>query len=157
MSISVLALLAAAQPAAVKPPVPPARPPIVVVAPATPTAEERARGRILIPSRGAVPGPIRAHAAPRTPLQSLVTMDDYPAAALRGRDQGTARFMLTVDPVGRVAGCVILVSSGSAGLDSATCRLMRARARFTPARDANGQPVEDRYWDQIAWRLQPGG
>jgi periplasmic protein TonB len=157
MSISVLALLAAAQPATEKPPVPPARPPIVVVAPAPPTAEERARGRVLTPSRGAVPGPIRAHAAPRMPLQSLITLDDYPAAALRGRDQGTARFMLTVDQAGRVAGCVILASTGSAALDSATCRLVRARARFTPARDANGQPVEDRYWDQIAWRLQPGG
>ena len=136
----------------------PGPPPIMVssTAPAAaqPPAPPPVRG--LTPSRGVVPDAIRTHAAARIPLQNLISPDDYPAAALQGRDQGTARFLLTVGTDGRVIGCVILTSSGSAALDSATCRIMRSRASFTPARDAGGQPVEDRVWDQLAWRLPHG-
>ena len=38
-------------------------------------------------------------------------------------------------------------------LDASTCRILRARARFTPARDPSGNPVADEYFGQLAWRL----
>lgn len=87
------------------------------------------------------------------PLQSLINIADYPPSALREREQGRPGFRLTVGPDGRVTGCVILVSSGSPALDSTTCRVLRSRARFTPAVDSNGRPVEDLYWGAIAWRI----
>jgi len=55
---------------------------------------------------------------------------------------------------GRVTGCTVTGSSGSAALDNATCRIMRSRARFSPARDSNGQPTTDSYAASITWRIQ---
>jgi len=104
-------------------------------------------------TRGVSRSPIRAAAQPLAPLQSLISAEDYPASALAGREQGRPSFRLAVGPDGRVAGCVILTSTGSGALDTSTCRILRARARFTPARDPSGNPVADEYFGQLAWRL----
>ena len=37
--------------------------------------------------------------------------------------------------------CSVTSSSGSSALDQATCRILRSRARFTPARDSSGNPT----------------
>src|SRR5687767_11924526 len=76
-------------------------------------------------------------------LSALISDDDYPLSARTAGEAGTARVRLEVGPNGRVTNCAILQSSGSAALDSATCRIMRSRARFTPARDAAGTPATD--------------
>jgi len=90
---------------------------------------------------------------PRAVAQSLISRDDYPAAALAMRAHGRVRFRLLIGPDGRVAGCAITRSSGSPVLDSTTCRLIRRRARFTPAVDSNGNPAAGTVEDQIVWRL----
>ena len=89
----------------------------------------------------------------RANLASYVSNDDYPADAMRAGQQGTTGFRLAVGPDGRVTVCTILQSSGSASLDNATCRIMRSRARFTPATDASGNPISDNVNARIAWRL----
>jgi TonB family protein len=94
-----------------------------------------------------------APARARARLTSLVADDDYPPAALRANEQGTVGFTLDVGPNGRVTACAIVRTSGSAALDSATCRIMRARARFIPARDRAGMPVADHYSGSIVWRI----
>ena len=86
-------------------------------------------------------------------LAHLLSNEDYPAAARAAGEQGLVEFSLDVGPEGRVTGCTITRSSGSAMLDSTTCRLMRSRARFTPAIDAGGAAVEDKVDGRIAWRL----
>lgn len=91
----------------------------------------------------------------RGPLASLVTADDYPAGARYRGESGTVRFRLDVDTAGRVHGCTILASSGASILDATTCRLMRARARFTPARDASGKSVPGSVESSIGWKLGP--
>ena len=88
-------------------------------------------------------------------LASLFVDGDYPAAALAAREQGEVGFSLEVGPNGRVSGCTITRSSGSAALDDATCRLIRSRARFTPALDAAGAPAPDRIAGKIVWKLPP--
>ena len=90
----------------------------------------------------------------RANLSSYVSNDDYPASALRNEEEGTTRFRLTVGPDGRVTGCTVTGSSGSAALDNATCRIMRSRARFTPARDNQGNPTTDSHSASITWRIQ---
>lgn len=88
------------------------------------------------------------------PTRSLTTDVDYPAAALRAREQGIAEFRATVGPEGRVTECTITSSSGSASLDAATCELMRTRARFTPARDEHGNATTDTVNSRIRWVLR---
>ena len=89
----------------------------------------------------------------RANLNSYFSTDDYPAGALRNNEQGTTGFSLTIGPSGRVDACSVTSSSGSSALDQATCRILRSRARYTPARDENGNPTSGRDSGRVTWRL----
>ena len=88
-------------------------------------------------------------------LRTLFSADDYPAAAQAAGAEGTSQAQLTVGPDGRVTGCSIIRSSGNGALDAATCNILRRRAKFTPARDSNGQPTSDTVTTPpIKWQLE---
>lgn len=88
-------------------------------------------------------------------LRSLFSADDYPAAAQSAGAEGTVQASLTIGPDGRVVGCNVTRSSGNSSLDGATCNILRRRAKFTPARDSNGQPTTDSVsTPPIVWRLE---
>jgi TonB family protein len=95
----------------------------------------------LQPTRVAVVGPQGAKpfecdltATPTAPasaaLATLFSDEDYPAVALRNHEEGTVEVRLDVGPAGRVSECTVIGSSGSAALDSATCRILTSRARL---------------------------
>jgi protein TonB len=52
-----------------------------------------------------------------------------------------------------VSECSVTRSSGSTALASATCRLMKSRARFTPARGSDGKPTTYSVASAIRWVL----
>ena len=81
----------------------------------------------------------RSSSAP--PVHSLFSGDDYPADAQRNNEQGTVTVDMLIGTDGRVTGCTVTGSSGSRSLDNATCRILRSRARFDPALDAQGRPT----------------
>ena len=117
-----------------------------------------AAGAAPLPPPPPPPPPSSARAEParaQVNLGSLISNDDYPAEALRNEQQGTVGFRLVVGTDGRVTGCTITSSSGHASLDSTTCRLLTARARFTPARDSRGRPTTDSVSARIVWRIEP--
>jgi len=79
---------------------------------------------------------------------------DYPESARDAGVEGTAVAQLTIGADGRVEGCSIVQSTGNSALDSATCRVLRSRARFTPARDSNGNATSDTITTPpIRWQL----
>ena len=123
-----------------------------------PTPPATASGEIADgPDTGAgasAPGGARARSV--RGLGSYLSADDYPAAALRNNEQGVVTFQLDVEPTGRVGGCQVLQSSGSATLDSTTCRIMRSRVRYMPARNARGEAVADRDRAVVRWALPSG-
>ncbi|HEU0097772.1 MAG TPA: TonB family protein [Allosphingosinicella sp.] len=86
-------------------------------------------------------------------LASYVSDQDYPSNAIRNGEQGTTRFRLAVGPDGKVKECTVTSSSGSSALDSTTCKLMRQRAKFTPARNNRGEPTVDTVASGIKWVL----
>ena len=83
----------------------------------------------------------------------LFTTDDYPPRAMRGEEEGRVGYHLEIGPSGRVTNCTIRRSSGSTALDEQTCRIVRVRARFTPARDSAGNAVPDTRDGEVTWRL----
>jgi len=86
-------------------------------------------------------------------LQNLINGDDYPPSAAENNETGTVYVTLTVGPTGRVTGCST-TGNASATLKSATCRLLSARAKFSPAQDASGNPTTSSYGPQkIIWQL----
>ena len=86
-------------------------------------------------------------------LASYVSDEDYPSNAVRNEEQGTTRFRLAVGPDGKVKDCTVTSSSGSSALDSTTCRLMKQRARFTPARNNRNELTGDTVTSAIRWVL----
>ncbi|MGB7409351.1 MAG: energy transducer TonB [Pontixanthobacter sp.] len=92
-------------------------------------------------------------ATPRNAPGSWVTTEDYRAVWINREWTGTARFTVGIDTEGRVKNCEILVSTGHSALDNATCALVTRRARFEPARDAQGKAVSGRYTSAIKWTL----
>ena len=88
-------------------------------------------------------------------LRTLFSPDDYPAAAQSAGAEGTAQAELTISPTGQVIGCTLIRSTGNSSLDSATCNILRRRAKFTPAKDSNGNSTTDTYQTPpIVWRLE---
>ncbi|MDB5691958.1 MAG: energy transducer TonB [Alphaproteobacteria bacterium] len=113
-------------------------------------------GTIVEPPPPPPPPPKFEPARARADLHSYVSNADYPDAAIRGEEQGTTRFRLSVGPDGRVTDCAVTGSSGSSSLDATTCRLMRMRAHFAPARDGSGHPTTDNVASAIRWVLPDG-
>lgn len=69
----------------------------------------------------------------------------------RGRYRGSVSVQVNVEPDGRVSSCAAVQGSGDAGLDALTCRLVRERARFAPALDTQGRPVESQAYTTFVW------
>lgn len=103
------------------------------------------------PTPSATTPPTRA--VPRGRPAEWVTADDYRSRWIVEELTGTARFRLTVGASGRVTGCEITRSTGHAALDRATCDLVTRRARFTPARNGNGEAVAGTYENAVVWQL----
>jgi len=85
-----------------------------------------------------------------------VTEDDYPMVALRDDIEGTVGFVLAIAPDGRPTSCKVESSSYSEALDTHTCKLLTERARFHPATDPEGRPVEGRYRSTVRWVIPEG-
>ena len=101
------------------------------------------------------PRKVQSATSAKGDLRTLFSADDYPAAAQSAGAEGTAQAELTIGPDGRVVGCNLTRSTGNSSLDSATCNILRRRAKFTPARDSNGQPTSDTInTPPITWRLE---
>jgi len=91
---------------------------------------------------------------PRGTASSLFSVDDYPAQARGTGAHGKVAVRLTVDATGRVIGCAIRQSSGSAVLDQATCNILRRRARYGPGLDGRGQPAVGEVEEEIVWKAE---
>ena len=110
---------------------------------------------LVFPIAAAFSGDRSAPVRPLDPLTAIFKDRDYPKSARKVREQGTVAFRLMISRAGRIDSCTVTASSGSAALDAATCRILRARARFEPARDAGGRTIPDSVVGKIHWRL-PG-
>jgi protein TonB len=147
------------------PPPPVTPPPLVrVTAPPPPIIMQEAPTPPPIPPVIQAPPPpappppprkVQSATSAKGDLRTLFSADDYPAAAQSAGAEGTAQAQLTIGPDGRVVGCNHTRSTGNSSLDSATCNILRRRAKFTPARDSNGQATTDTVTTPpIVWRLE---
>ena len=126
----------AAPPIYTVPTPPPAAPPITVSAPPAP------------------PAPVisQAAAAKGNP-GSWVSSDDYPPAALREERGGRVTIAFTINEQGRIENCRVTSSSGSPDLDDTTCRLVTRRGRYSPAKDAAGNPIRQNASLPFRWQI----
>lgn len=85
-------------------------------------------------------------------VRGRIRDSDYPHGAYRAGAQGQVFARLQIAADGSVTDCRVETSSGHPELDETTCRLIRRRFRFEPARDAQGNRVADvGGWLQRWW------
>lgn len=85
-------------------------------------------------------------------LRGDIRNSDYPDAAGDAGVEGSVLVLIYVGADGGVDDCRVERSSGNAELDWATCRLVRRRFSYAPARDAQGRAVPDILgWNQDWW------
>jgi protein TonB len=124
----------------VEAPPPPQIPPVVMAPPAPPPPPP--------------PRKVVSAQSAKGELRTLFGPDDYPASAQASGAEGTVQATITIGTDGRVVGCNVTRSSGNSSLDSATCNIIRRRAKYTPARDSNGNPTSDTIQTPpIRWQL----
>lgn len=87
----------------------------------------------------------------RTNLSAYVRTSDYPRESLRQGEDGRVEFELDISPQGRVVDCRVMASNAGRRLNFTTCQIMVARARFVPARDAEGRPAPDTVRSSVTW------
>lgn len=127
---------------------PPSAPPPVYAPPSPPVFTVPAPRSSQIPAGpGVVQRPVAINRV------AWIDIGDYPASAIRNEEQGLVMTILTIGVDGRVSDCRITFSSQTPALDAATCRLFRSRARYRPARDANGDPIAGQVREQVRWVL----
>lgn len=80
---------------------------------------------------------------------------DYPRDLGDAGFQGIVSVKFLVWSDGRVRDCLIEKSSGNAGLDATTCRLIQRRFRYDPSRDAEGRPVPAWIVENHEWIIVP--
>lgn len=88
-------------------------------------------------------------------IAALVVDNDYPEEAIRAEEWGDSEVRVTVGIDGRARDCIVVRSSRSYFLDRKTCDVAITRARFAPALDRAGQPMEAPYLFVLRWRI-PG-
>lgn len=150
------------QPKATATPKDPVAPPVPIPLPTPrPTVAHLDPGPIPVPHPTYSP-PIRSTppvafkakaAAPRNDPATWVNEGDYPPRDENLGNEGTTVFRVTVGADGRVSACTIVRSSGHAGLDAAACKAVKARARFAPATDENGNRVPGSYSNSVRWQI----
>ena len=98
------------------------------------------------------PPPPKPQVATKAVLRGgSISDEDYPPAAVRNEEAGTAVATFTIGTDGKVASCN--ASGASASLDAETCKLIIRRFRFKSALDASGQPIAETRTQRVTWRL----
>jgi len=154
-----------------KPPPPPPQqtnvpPPPIVAPPPLVQTPTLAPPVMTVPTPPPVAPPITVSAPPAPPVpvisqaaqakgdpHSWITNDDYPPEAVRQEQQGVSGIAWTINEQGRVENCHVVSSSGSQVLDDTACRLMTRRGRYTPAKDASGNPIRQTQSLRFRWVL----
>ena len=82
---------------------------------------------------------------PNRDPRSVFTADDYPVSMLQAGQRGLSRLLLKVDAAGQVEGCRAIETVGSRVFAETTCSVIKARVKFTPARDSTGKAITSYY------------
>lgn len=89
--------------------------------------------------------------APLSNPTGWVQSKDYPPGAARANKNAIVNFRLTVDAAGRPIDCAIQGGIADIAFREATCRALMNRARFSPALDATGQPLNSYFTSVVSW------
>jgi hypothetical protein len=88
---------------------------------------------------------------PTTTPGAWLRPEDYPRDKSNSGGSAVVNFRLIVDAQGVPKSCALQGGTDGATFHETTCRLLMERARFSPALDSNGKPVESYYVNAVSW------
>jgi protein TonB len=97
--------------------------------------------------------PRPAASPPRGSNQNRVTRADYPPVSIRLNEEGVTVVRVQIDATGAVVSAELSKSSGHSRLDEKAVQIVKARFRYTPAKDASGNPVPATINQGVKWEL----
>jgi len=106
---------------------------------------------------GVDPAELRLIATPAKALYDPAdwqTGGDYPTKELNAGRAGSVVIKLDLAATGGVASCTVVVSSGVEAFDKRSCAMAVKRAKFAPARLADGKPVPSLVFLNIRWNIE---
>src|SRR5258707_13069144 len=62
-----------------------------------------------------------------------VTIEDYPKESVRRHESGEVTVTYTINEMGSVESCTVVLSSGNMRLDHAACYMVKKRWKYKPA------------------------
>jgi protein TonB len=145
-------------------------PPPVVAAPVPNVGNDRSLGAAPVPGPGTGAGGVGTgtgsggsgdgtgsggRASKARLLQGELSRADYPIEVKRAGLGGRVTVRIAVATDGHVSDCTVMGSSGNAELDETSCRLIKQRYVFEPARDAQGRPVAALVTESHVWWTRP--
>lgn len=77
----------------------------------------------------------------------------YPTEALRNGEEGVVWFLAVINEKGRAEQCHVTRNLASETIAETTCKNLRRYGRFTPALDANGNPITGIYVSAMNYDL----
>lgn len=80
-----------------------------------------------------------------------ISSRDYPRKARQRGFSGTTITLLAIDQRGLVTDCRVVLTSGDASVDMASCELLKQRGRYTPATDTAGAPRPGTSVQRVRW------
>jgi TonB family protein len=101
------------------------------------------------PSAPTLINPPGEPARPLTNPADWILDSDYPPESKRIGERGRVVVRMAIDRKGLPYRCWVVISSGFDRLDTTSCYIMQTRARFLPAHDLKGDPMEWTY--QVGW------
>lgn len=110
----------------------------------------------LVTHWGVDPEKLKNQSSPLAPVGSpgkWLTNSDYPHNMAAKRMSGIVNFRLIVDESGAPVSCHVQQSTDPEGFDKTVCNAMMRRARFTPARDAEGNPMRSYYLNRARFEV----
>lgn len=112
-----------------------------------------AAGMIALSAPGALAAEART-AAEIDAKNGEIVLDHYPPASLKAGEHGTVHFRVTLAKDGGLTTCAVTKSSGFPRLDTATCDMIVATARFR--RSEGDQRQRTTHDGTVVWKLPEG-
>jgi TonB family protein len=106
------------------------------------------------PTTTAKPPAVETRYGPPKPIGDQATWVQLPPAGDTAPGRYKLEARLQLGPDGRVAGCRLEKPSGVKPVDLTVCLQLRARGRYTPARDIKGQPVAAVEFYGLEWSVK---
>ena len=96
---------------------------------------------------------LRQRALPLESPGKWIVSSDYPSKMLIAGQPALVNFRLTLGPDGVPTTCHIQATTRPKEFDDAVCKSVMKRARFSPALDAQGQPMASYYQNNVYFQL----